>query len=184
VATTLGDWIANKVKESNFHEKMEEDRKHAQEYCTNATALTEKIKQIANKYKVPETDTLQVVVAIARDLTKCGVDITKATFSTVELCTNLAKAGKVVTETGGRASIGVMEGAFDMAKAGRATGDGLKVGAEVAASVAAKTLAIAGAVLSVADAVYSWVTTSPTQASVRKAMDAMRESVTELQIYS
>lgn len=183
VATTVGDVIANKVKGDSFRDEMAKDREQAQRYSTNATKLRELLKRLADKYKVPETDVLQVVVAITRDLTKSGVDITKATFNTVELCTNLAKAGKVVTETGGRASIGVMEGAFDAAKAGRATGDGLKVGAELTASVAAKTLAIAGAVLAVADAVYSWVTTSPTQATVRKAIEAMRESIEELRIY-
>lgn len=183
VATTLGDWIANKVKEGCFHEEMAKDKEQAQKYSANATKLQELLKRLADKYKVPETDVMQVVIAIARDLTKTGVDITKIGFNTVELCTNLAKAGKVVTETGGRASIGLMEGAFDAAQAGRATGDGLKVGAEMAASVTAKTLSIAGAVLSVADAVYSWVTTSPTQATVRKAIEAMRESIKELQIY-
>jgi len=180
VATTVGDWIANKVKDGNFKEKMAEDSMKAQEFSKLAEELKAITKQLALKYKVPEPDLLGVVIAIVKELAKHGLDVTKVTFNTFDLCANLSKAGKVVVEGGGRASITVMEGAYDMAKAGRATGDGLKAGAEVTASAAAKTLSVLGAVVSVGDAVYSWITTSPTQQSVRKAIEAVRESIKDL----
>ena len=166
MATDIGDFIANKVKESSLKDELDSDKELAEK-------LREELKQ-ANR-------------VVERLMDQYGLSKDQATtivFSTIN------NGGQVIIN--GVLIFKSIKNIREVAYLTKALADLSKIGAFVEETTAAlmavklvskttKFLGAVGAVLSIADCVHSWLSDNPTKASAIQAKEAIDKSIDELQ---
>lgn len=164
--TGAGDYIADKTKRDSFVEMMQQDRDLAQHFLDVANNVEAVARALAERFGFAVDHVL-----LASEYVFAGTAIQLFKYS-ADMASAAAKFSK--------ASAAAAPITFGDDVASAAAAGGTAAGARVTVSVFGKIMTIAGAVISVGDAVYSWMTTSPTQSSVRNAIVLLESFLADL----
>jgi len=185
-ATGVGDLIANQVKNSQVDERVNAS-KEAEDELTKAIAECQKvIDEIVNVTGVDKEmaeSIFHAIVSHVKQSAAAGVTISSG-FVAMATCgpalanmTALARAGVPVAH-----AARLVAATSTASAGGRVALDVGRTAAGQAATVAAKSLAVLGAVVSVADCIMSWVNGNPTKngaIDLKKQLTTSRDELLE-----
>ena len=166
VATSIGDFIANKVKGSSLKDELDSDKELAEKLREELKQANRVVERLMDQYSLSKDHATTIV------------------FSTIN------NGGQVICK--GVRIFESIEKIREVAYLTKALADLSKIGAFVEETTIAltaarvvsgttKVLGAVGAVVNIADCVYSWLSDNPTKASAIQAKEAIDKSIDELQ---
>ena len=188
-ATSIGDLIANQVKNGTVDQHVNESKASEEELAKAIEEFQKVINEIVKVTKVDKEmaeSIFHAVLGEVKSLASGGVAVSSAFVQ-------MATCGPALANISGLARLGVpvthaarLAAATSAASAGVAGGrvalDTGRMAAGQAATVAAKSLAVLGAVVSVVDCIMSWVNGNPTKngaIEVKKQLTENRDDLVQ-----
>ena len=166
VATSIGDYIATQVKESSLKDEVSSDKGLADKLQQELEAANKVIERLMDQYDLSKDQATVIVFSSIKNggqVIIAGVQI----FRSVEQIREIAHLSKALVDLS-RIGAYVQETTAALTAARVATG-------------ATKVLGVVGAVLGVADVVYSWLSKNPTRKSAEDAKKEIDKSIGELE---
>ena len=166
VATSIGDYIATQVKDSSLKDEISSDKELADKLKEELEAANEVIERLMDQYDLTKDQATVIVFSSIKNggqVIIAGVQI----FQSVEQIREIAYLSKALVDLG---KIGAFVEETTVA-----------LTAARVASGATKVLGVVGAILGVADVVYSWMSENPTRTSAERAKTEIDKSVSELE---
>ena len=166
VATAIGDFIATKVKESSLKDELDSDKELAEKLSEELKQANKVVERLMDQYSLSKDQATAIVfssISNGGQVIINGVQI----FESIEKIREVAHLTKALADLS-------RIGAFVEETSAALT-------AARVVSGTSKVLGAVGAVLSIADCVYSWLSDNPTKASAIQAKEAIDKSIDELQ---
>jgi len=183
VSTTIGDWITDYIQEGSFDASIKQDEQHHKLFIdalkAYQVALTEARKAHGNisaddllKKLAEDPDWLKQLAAVVKVVSSSG-SIVAGAYDGAQSIFRLAQIATLSsTVVGlGEGVNGVIQVGMTGTKLVGIGGGGALAGTKIVASTAVKALGSVAAVISVADAAYSWSTSKNVQTSVRGTIE-------------
>ncbi|XP_022086970.1 uncharacterized protein LOC110977292 [Acanthaster planci] len=185
VATTIGDLIANKVKSGNLEEKVDSMKKEDSDLQDLHKKIKEQADKLAKELKIStEEATLFLLVGVPKMVVQASLQVAKgvveiqrilphlqAMHNAMKLGASLTQAARLGATTfqGGRLTVTGVEGGAAIART------------TLAVTTSAKVLGGFGAVIGVADAIYSWSTKNPNRNSAENLLPQVEGNLKALE---
>lgn len=184
VATTIGDLIANKVKGGNLETKVDNMKAEDSELQDLQRKLDEQARILAEELKISKDDAyLFLLVGVPQMAAQAGVQVVNGVVQMAKLLPHL-KAINDAMRLGASFSqaVALSNTVFQGGRLTIAAGvEGAAVaGTTLAVTTAAKALGGLGAVIGVADAIYSWSTKNPNRESAEDLLPNLEENLESL----
>lgn len=193
-ATGVADFIANHVKNGDVQKHIDESKGAEEELKAAVEAINKHVREIEESLDISHEDANSVLLAILNYIkTAAGAGIT-ITSGAVQIMTcapammnirQLVNLGVPIRHAA--ALIAATTTASEAAAVGLETGrvalDTSRAVTGEAVGIAAKSLAVLGAIISVADCVISWVTENPTKHGAKEARKSLKENLDKIKHY-
>jgi len=190
VGTTLGDWIAERVREGTFQDSLQADDANCKEMCKVAKAFQDELSRIVAS---EDTSLEEIINTLAHDMPadfwQTVREVTNAASGAVcgiASATNgvlqLVKIAQLADEIAalGQGVGGVIRAGVYGTEIVAMGGGGAVAGTRIVASTTTKVFGSLAAVVSVADAVYSWSTSKNVQQDVRRTIANVEIALKEM----
>jgi len=190
-ATTIGDIIAEKVKDGEFGSLLAKDDELCKALMRAAKEMQEAVHDTARKHEATIEEVLRALSADLPDqfwamlgqaagqmtaVTVAGTQTVQGTIALVQL----AQCADEIAMLGQGAS-GAVTMTFNGAKiTGMGVSTGAQAGTRVVASVGTKVFGGIGAAFSVGDAVFSWATSKNGQDACRKTIVDVKKAIEDV----
>lgn len=184
VATTIGDLIANKVKGGNLETKVDNMKAEDSKLRDLQRELDDQADILAKELKISKDDAiLFLLVGVPKMAAQAGVQVVNGAVQIVKLLPHL-KAINDAMRLGASFSqaVALSNTVFQGGRLTVAAGvEGAAVaGTTLAVTTTAKALGGLGAVVGVADAIYSWSTKNPNRKSAEDLLPNLKENLKSL----
>lgn len=184
VATTIGDFIANKVKGGNLKAKVEEMKAEDSELEKLQKELNAQAEILAQRLDISKDDAiLFLLVGVPKMAAQAGVQVVRGFVDIVKILPHL-NAIKDAMKLGASLpqALALSNTVFQGGRLTVMAGEGAAMaGTTLAVTAFTKALGGLGAVIGIADAIISWSSTNPNRKSAEDLLPKLEENLKSLE---